>query len=506
MPDARAQRLVLLIAILASFVAFLDGTVVNVALPAMQRDLGGGMVTQQWVVDAYFITLGSLILVAGSLSDVFGRIVIMRVGLVIFGVSSVAIALAPDPLFLVICRGVQGIGGAFLVPSSLALITTTFRGPAQARAIGIWTAATTAALLVGPVMGGLFVDFLSWRYVFLINVIPIAVTLWLLAILHQRDVRKPGATVDWAGAVLCTVGLGATVYALIEQGRLGWSSPAIWGSLCIGILSLIGFVIRQAFARQPMMPLELFRVRNFSAGNITTLFVYGALALNGLVLTVYLQQGAGLSATMAGLASLPVTVIMIALSSRIGTLSGRWGPRMFMTVGPALMAVGFALLLTVSEDFDYWTQVLPSAILTGLGLVITVAPLTSAILGSIDPARSGIASAVNNAVSRIAGLICVALLGVIAAGVLDLPGFHRVATFTAILMAAGALTSFIGIRNPVRAPDDAPDAATAAAAPAASADEATATGEVARSSEAAPTGEATSTGEARTTGPSSAGA
>jgi predicted MFS family arabinose efflux permease len=255
-----------------------------------------------------------------------------------------------------------------------------------------------------------------------------------------------------------------------------------------------------------MMPLELFRVRNFSAGNITTLFVYGALALNGLVLTVYLQQGAGLSATMAGLASLPVTVIMIALSSRIGTLSGRWGPRMFMTVGPALMAVGFALLLTVSENFDYWTQVLPSAILTGLGLVITVAPLTSAILGSIDPARSGIASAVNNAVSRIAGLICVALLGVIAAGVLDLPGFHRVATFTAILMAAGALTSFIGIRNPVRAPDDAPDAATAAAAPAASADEATATGEVARSSEAAPTGEATSTGEARTTGPSSAGA
>ncbi|GAA4344897.1 MFS transporter [Microbacterium rhizosphaerae] len=451
MADARTQRLVLLIAILASFVAFLDGTVVNVALPAMQRELGGGMVTQQWVVDAYFITLGSLILVAGSLSDVFGRIVIMRVGLVIFGAASVAIFLAPDPLFLVICRAIQGVGGAFLVPSSLALITTYFRGPAQARAIGIWTAATTAALLVGPVMGGLFVDFLTWRLVFLINVVPIAVTLWLLAILRERDVRKPGSRVDWGGAALCTIGLGGTVYAFIEQGNLGWSSPAIWGSMTIGILALIGFIVRQATAKQPMMPLELYRVRNFSAGNITTLFVYGALALNGLVVTVYLQQGAHLSATLAGLTTIPVTIIMISLSSLIGGLSGRWGPRMFMTIGPALMAVGFALLLTVSENFDYWTQVLPSTILTGLGLVITVAPLTSAILGSIDPARSGIASAVNNAVARIAGLICIALLGVITSGVLDLAGFHRVAVFTAVLMAAGAVTSFIGIRNPVHA-------------------------------------------------------
>lgn len=446
-PPSRAQRLVLLIAILASFVSFLDGTVVNVALPAIQRELGGGLITQQWVVDAYLITLGALILVAGSLSDVFGRIVILRVGLIGFGLTSIAIAAAPDPLFLVIARGLQGIAGALLVPSSLALITSNFRGPAQARAIGIWTASTTAAMLVGPVMGGLFVDYLSWRFVFLINVVPIAVTLWLLVVLRQRDVRQPGAMIDWAGAVLCTVGLGGTVFALIEQQNLGWSNPAIWGTLTLGILALIGFVVRQATATQPMLPLSLFKVRNFWSGNIATIFIYGALSLNGLVVALYLQQGAGLSATLAGLASLPTTLIMMALSSPIGTLSGKWGPRLFMTVGPAIMAVGYLLLLTVTPEFNYWTQVLPSVVLTGFGLVITVAPLTSAILGSIEPARSGIASAVNNAVARIAGLIGVALLGVVVGGVLDLEGFHRIAIFTAALMAAGALVSLLGIRN-----------------------------------------------------------
>ena len=446
----REQRLVLLIAILASFVSFLDGTVVTVALPAIQRELGGGLVTQQWVVDAYLITLGSLILVAGSLSDVFGRVVVLRAGLIGFAVASIAIAAAPDPLFLVIARGVQGIAGALLVPSSLALITSTFRGPAQSRAIGTWTGATTAAMLVGPVLGGVFVDLVSWRLVFLINVLPIAATLWLLAILHRRDVRDPAATVDWLGAVLCTAGLGGTVFALIEQERLGWASPAIWAPLAGGILCLVGFVARQQLARRPMMPLELFRVRNFWTGNLATWFVYGALGLNGLVLGVYLQQGAGLSATLAGLASLPSTMIMIVFSSRVGTWAGKLGPRLFMTTGPLIMAVGVALLLTVSEQFDYWTQVLPSVVLFGVGLTITVAPLTSAILGAIDPARSGIASAVNNAVARVAGLIAVATLGVIVGGTLDLHGFHRAAIVTAALLAVGGVISFVGIRNPPR--------------------------------------------------------
>jgi EmrB/QacA subfamily drug resistance transporter len=445
---SRTERLVLLIAILASFVSFLDGTVVNVALPAMQRELGGGLVTQQWVVDAYLITLGSLILVAGSLSDVFGRLVILRVGLIGFGIASVAIAAAPDPLFLVVFRGIQGVAGALLVPSSLALIMSTFRGPAQAKAIGTWTAATTGALLVGPVLGGMFVDLLSWRLVFLINVLPIAVTLWLLVVLRQKDVRQPDASVDWAGAVLCALGLGGTVFALIEQERWGWSAPAIWITLGAGILCLAGFLVRQATARDPLMPLSLFRVRNFWTGNLATAAIYGALALNGLALSVYLQQGAGLPATLAGLASLPATIVMILFSSRVGALAGRLGPRLFMTAGPLVMAAGLLLMLTISHRFDYWIQVLPGTLVFGAGLTLTVAPLTSAILGAIDKARSGIASAVNNAVARVAGLIAVALLGVIAGGSLDLAGFHRTVIITAVLMAVGGIVSFLGIRNP----------------------------------------------------------
>ena len=447
-PSSADLRRVLLVAILASFVSFLDGTIVNVALPAISDELGGGLVTQQWVVDAYLITLGALILVAGSLSDVFGRIVVLRIGLIGFGIASVAIAAAPDPVFLIVARAVQGVAGALLVPSSLALITSTFPAREQSRAIGIWTAATTGAMVAGPVIGGLFVDLASWRLAFLINVLPIAATLYLLARLPHRNGRAEGSTVDWLGAVLCTAGLGGTVFALIEQENLGWRSPAIWGSMTIGVLALAGFLVRQATARHPMMPLGLFRARNFWAGNLATVFVYAALALNGLVVVVYLQEGPGLPATLAGLAALPVTILMIVLSSRIGSLAGRWGPRFFMTTGPLMMAVGAALLLTVSEDFDYWLQMLPSMIVFGLGLSITVAPLTAAILGAIEPSRSGIASAINNAVARVAGLVAVALLGVITGGALDLAGFHRAAIVTAVLLAVGGLVSLAGIRNP----------------------------------------------------------
>ncbi len=447
----RDQRLVLTIAVLASFVSFLDGTVVTVALPAIADELGGGLRTQQWVVDAYLVTLGALILVAGSLSDVLGRIRVIVAGLIGFGVTSVAIALAPTAEFLIATRALQGIAGALLVPSSLALITANFRDAPQSRAIGIWTAATTVAMIAGPVLGGLSVDLLSWRLVFLINVVPIAVTLWLLARLGHHDHRREGATVDWFGALLCTVGLGGVVFALIEQSAFGWASPAIWIPLGVGILAFAGFLARQRTARDPMMPLSLFRVRNFWTGNVATTFIYAALSLNGFVVTVYLQQGAGLPATLAGLAMLPITVLMILLSSHVGTLAGKWGPRLFMTIGPLVMAVGAMLLLTVSSDFSYWTQVLPGVCVFGLGLTITVAPLTSAILGAIEPERSGIASAVNNAVARVAGLIVIALLATIVGGSLDLEGFHRAAVVTAVLMAAGGIVSYAGIRNPVRA-------------------------------------------------------
>jgi EmrB/QacA subfamily drug resistance transporter len=446
------QRLVVSVAILASFVTFLDGTVVNVALPAISRELGGGIATQQWVVDAYLITLSSLILLAGSVSDAYGRVLVMRIGLIAFGVASIAVAAAPDPLILIIARAAQGAGGALLVPSSLALITATMRGEVQSRAIGVWTAFTTGAQLVGPVMGGMFVDLLSWRFVFLINVLPIAVNLILLGRLHlpahQRTTR-----VDWWSGALCAIGLGGLVFALIEQERMGWSAAAIWIPGALGILLLVAFLLRQRSSDTALMPLSLLTVRNFAWGNLATLFIYAALSLNGFVIGVYLQQGPGLSATAAGLASFPITILMILLSSRAGAWAGRLGPRLFMTVGPLLMAVGGALLLTVGVEFDYWWQVLPAMIVLGVGLSLTVAPLTSAILGAIDENRSGIASAVNNAVSRVAGLLVVALLSTIVGGALDLNGFHSAALVTAGLFALGGVVSWIGIRrNPVEEP------------------------------------------------------
>ncbi|WP_349429073.1 MFS transporter [Microbacterium sp. LWS13-1.2] len=445
------QRSVLWIAVLGSFVAFLDGTIVNVALPSISEELGGGITTQQWVVDAYLITLGALILVAGSVSDAYGRVLVLRIGLIGFGIASIAIAAAPTAEFLIVARAVQGAAGAFLVPSSLALITSNFTGPAQSRAIGIWTAMTTSAMIVGPLIGGVLVDLASWRLAFLINVVPIAVTLVLLARGGFRDTRHPGASIDWIGAALCTLGLGGMVYALIEQPNLGWGSPVIWLTLVLGAGMFAAFILRQRTTRHPILPLDLFRVRNFWTGNVATAFIYGALALNGLVVVVYLQEGAGLPATLAGLASLPMTILMILFSSRVGALSGRWGPRFFMTVGPITMGIGALLLLTTTTEFSYWWQILPSMIVMGAGLALTVAPLTSAILGAIEPERSGIASAVNNAVARVAGLIAVALLATIVGGSLDLDGFHRAAIVTAALMIAGGVTSFLGIRNPQRA-------------------------------------------------------
>ena len=446
----RDQRLILTIAILGSFVAFLDSSVINVALPAIRNELGGGLSTQQWVVDAYLITLGSLILLAGSLSDVFGRLVILRIGLVAFGVVSVLIALAPTAEFVIVLRGIQGVAGAMLVPSSLALIMSTFRGAAQARAIGQWTAWTSAAFIVGPVLGGIFVDLLSWRLVFAINVVPIAVTLWMLVVLGHQDERNRHTRIDYLGAVLGIIGLGGPVFALIEQGNYGWASPAILVPLIVGLVSLVAFVLWQRRAPQPMLPLELFRERNFSMGNIATIFIYGALALGGFIVVVYLQEVAGYAATLAALAFLPSSIGIILFSSYFGRLSGKYGPRIFMTLGPLLGGIGYLTFLTMQESVNYVTQVLPGVVLFSVGLSMTVAPLTSAILGAISARQAGIGSAVNNAVSRIAGLITVALVGVIVVGPLTVDNFHRVIIVTAALLFAGAVVSFVGIRNPAR--------------------------------------------------------
>jgi EmrB/QacA subfamily drug resistance transporter len=448
----RVQRLVLAIAILGSFVAFLDGSVVNVALPAISRDLGGALTTQQWVVDAYLITLGSLILVAGSLSDVFGRIAILRAGLIGFGIASVLCAVSPAAEFLVVSRGIQGIAGALLVPSSLALIMSSFQGGAQSRAIGVWTAWTSVAFLAGPLIGGLFVDLLSWRLVFAINVLPILVTLWLLAILRQRDVRDAAVAVDYPGAVLAVIGVGGPVYALIEQQHFGWASPVIFVPLAVGIVAFAAFCWRQHVAASPMMPLGLFRVRNFAVGNLATAAVYAALSLGGFLVVVFLQQVGGYPATLAALAVLPATVLNILLSTFFGTLAGKHGPRLFMAIGPILGGIGYLMMLAATGDLDYWTQLLPGVLLFGLGLTITVAPLTAAILGAIGQRQAGIASAVNNAVARVAGLIAIAMLGIISGTRLDLAGFHRGLVVTGVLLLIGGAISAVGIQNPRRAP------------------------------------------------------
>ncbi|WP_407317304.1 MFS transporter [Isoptericola halotolerans] len=439
--DSPLQRRVLLVAILASFVSFLDGTVVNVALPAIADELGGpgeaGLTLQQWVVDGYLVTLGSFILLAGSLSDVLGRRRVLFVGLLGFAVSSALCALAPTGPVLVAARLAQGVAGALLVPSSLAIIISSFDGPAQARAIGRWTAWTGTAMIVGPFVGGGLVDLVSWRWVFWINLPVVAVTLVLLRRVPPSG-RTVGRRLDLPGAALAALGLACAVLGLIEE---------IWVVVGVGIVLLVAFVLVERRAPDPMLPLRLFAVRNFAWGNLATAAVYGALAFGGFVLSLFLQQVAGYSATAAGVAQLPTTFAMLALSTRFGALAGRYGARWFMTVGPLVAGCGFLLMLTMDADADYLTQVLPGILVFGLGLAITVAPLTAAILGAVPPSDAGIASAVNNAVSRVAGLVVIAFAGVIVGGVLDVDSFHRALVVTAALLVAGGLVSMVGIRD-----------------------------------------------------------
>ena len=404
----RSQRLVLIASILGSFVAFLDMAVVNVALPAIRRDLGGGISVQQWVVDAYLLTLGSLILVAGSLSDLFGRKRVFAGGLVGFAGASVLCAAAPSVEILIVARGLQGVAGALLVPSSLALIIANFEGPAQGKAIGTWTAWTGISFVLGPLVGGALVDAGSWRWVFAINVLPVAATLWVLATRATRGARDGSQTRGSRGRGPVRGRARRNHLRAHRAAGRGWGAPAIYLPLAGGLIAFAGFCWFERATAHPMLDFALFRSRNFAAGNLATVAIYAGLTASTFLLTVFLQQVAGYRAVASGLALVPVTLIMFALSPVFGRLAARHGPRLFMTVGPITAAAGFALMTRLDATASYLTQLLPGVVVFALGLAATVAPLTAAILGGIDERHAGIGSAINNAIARVAGLLAVA--------------------------------------------------------------------------------------------------
>jgi EmrB/QacA subfamily drug resistance transporter len=450
--SSNVARWTLLASILGSSMAFIDGSVVNVALPSIQADLGGGLATQQWVVDAYLLTLGSLILVGGSLGDIFGESRVFAIGVASFAGVSVLCAIAPDAPALIVFRGLQGVAGALLTPASLAMITATFTGTARGNAIGQWTSWTGISFIIGPTLGGWLVDVSTWRVIFLIN-IPIAlVTLLILARLggmHQK--RREDLRVDVPGAILCTAGLGLLVAGFIEQPQRGWGDPVILGAFIGGLGLLGGFVWYELRTPMPMLPLRLFRLRNFSVTNVETLSVYGGLSALTTFLTLYLIEFAGFSALRAGLSLLPVTIVMFFLSPRMGRLSMQYGPRLFMSVGPIIAGLGVLAYTRLPQDLNYWADVVPALLVFSLGLSMTVAPLTTTVLADAGPGDAGVASGVNNAVARIAGLLAIAILGILAAGGgdhLTVHGFHVTMGAVAALLVCGGLIGAIGIRNP----------------------------------------------------------
>jgi EmrB/QacA subfamily drug resistance transporter len=442
---SRTQRLVLVASILGSFVAFLDVAVVNVALPAIRRDLGGGLSAQQWIVDAYLLALGSLMLTAGSLSDLFGRKRVFAAGLIGFAAASLLCAIAPGVKVLIAARALQGAAGALLVPSSLALIIAYFHDTAQGAAIGTWTAWTGISFVVGPLLGGVLVDAGSWRSIFAINLLPVGATLAVLARMPPEAQGQAQAAVDWLGAILCAAGLGGVIFALIELPTHGWRSPEIVGSLAGGTLAVGVFVVHERRTRHPMLDLGLFRQRNFAVGNLATAVLYAGLTASTFTVTVFLQHVARYGATAAGLAMLPVTLLMFTLSPLFGRLATKHGPRLFMGAGPMVAACGFALLSAATVPVAYASAFLPGVLVLGLGLAMTVAPLTAAVLGDVDERRAGVASAINNAVARVAGLLAVAAIGLF--GDASPRSFRRSLWAMAVLLLLGGVISAVGIRN-----------------------------------------------------------
>ncbi|GGF37673.1 MFS transporter [Marmoricola endophyticus] len=458
-------RWVLLATILGSALAGIDATVVNVALPAIGDSLGAGFTGLQWTVTAYALTLASFILLGGTLGDLFGRRRVFLLGVVWFAVASLVCGLSVDVTMLIAARAVQGVGAALLTPGSLSILQAGFERADRARAIGAWSGLGGVATAVGPLLGGWLVDVASWRWVFLINV-PLAALVVLVALRHvpeSRDATVEGQHVDWLGGVTGAVALGSLSYALIEGGR------ALLPALGVAVVAGAAFALRERTAAYPVLPLRVFASAQFSAVNAVTFVVYGGIGLLFFLLVVQLQVSAGFGPVEAGVASLPVTVLMLLLSPRSGALAARIGPRVQMTVGPALAAVGLLLLSRVGPGASYAVDVLPGVVVFGAGLSALVAPLTAAALAAAPAEHAGMASGVNNAVARTGQLLAVAavpaLVGLSGAGYADpsvfTPGYRHALWIAAGAVALGGVVAALFVRNDVLEDDEVPPSAGA---------------------------------------------
>jgi EmrB/QacA subfamily drug resistance transporter len=448
-----AGRWVIAASVLGSGIAFIDGTVVNAALPAIATDLGADLADLQWVVTGYLLTLSAFLVTGGSLGDLFGRRRIFVIGLTGFAVTSMICGLAPTVLTLILARLLQGVAAALLLPASLAIISSTFTHEERGAAIGAWSGLGGIAGAIGPFLGGWLISAVSWRAVFFINV-PLAAIAVALALRHVPETSDADADhrVDFAGGAALAIGLGGAVYALIEGPPSGWARTALLAAV-VGAVSLVSFVVIQQRSSHPMVPLEMFRNRQFSGANATTLFVYAAIGASMFLVVLHLQTDLGYSPLEAGASFLPLTILMLLFSARSGAVAQRIGPRWPMTIGPFVVAAGLALLSRIEPGMSYLSGVLPGILVLGVGLVITVAPLTSAVLAAVDDHHAGIGSALNNAVARIGGLLAVAVIpaaaGISQAGTATAlnDGFGEAMLMTAACAVIGGVLALLTVRT-----------------------------------------------------------
>jgi len=459
--SSAAGRWVVAVTVLGSGIAALDATVVNIALPTIGREFHTGLGSLQWVMNGYTLTLAAFLLIGGSLGDRFGRRRVYSIGIVWFAVASAACGFAPNAEFLIVTRVLQGVGAALLTPGSLAILEASFAPADRGRAIGAWSGFGGVATAAGPLVGGYLITAASWRWIFFINV-PIAAVVVALSARHVPESRDPSVTgkIDGAGALAGVVFLTGITFAFIEAPTLGWSSPAVLTMTAAGAAALALFLLRERTAASPMLPLGIFRVRQFAATNAVTFIVYAALTGATFLLPVELQVVSGYTPLASGLALLPITVIMLTLSARSGKLASRIGPRLQMSVGPVIVGAGLAMLTFSTYGSSYVVYVLPAVLVFGLGLAVTVAPLTATAMSSAPAQHSGIASAVNNDVARFGGLLAVAVLPALAGITGDAylhsdalsAGFRTAVLISAVMCAAGGLLAAVTITNPPRVP------------------------------------------------------